>query len=165
MRREALIEEVEYTFQLALNRGDYYLGSARINFYLKDEAPKKGELFINSQAMAITELMMNDEQITDETAFVGQKISLDFPCIQPGWNTVSLKYMTPYNKNSIGLYTFTDSKDDLQYLVSQFEAFHCFRVFPSFDQPSIKAKMSLTISCPKDWQAVSNGIETRYEYT
>ena len=73
--------------------------------------------------------------------------------------------MTPYNKNSVGLYTFTDSKDDLQYLVSQFEAFHCFRVFPCFDQPSLKAKMQLIVTCPSEWNAVSNGIEKRYEYS
>ena len=35
-KREELIEEVEYHFQLALKKGDYYLGSATINFYLKD---------------------------------------------------------------------------------------------------------------------------------
>jgi len=76
-----------------------------------------------------------------------------------------MKYLSAYNKNSVGLHTFTDSKDDLQYLTSQFEAFHCFRVFPCFDQPSIKAKMTLTVTCPKDWSPVSNGIETRYEYS
>ena len=70
--------------------------------------------------------------------------------------------MTPYNKNRVGLHTFTDSSDQQQYLYSQFEAFHCFRVFPCFDQPDLKAKMSLIVMCPEDWKAVSNAIETRY---
>ena len=115
--------------------------------------------------MAISELVINDQPITDSSAFQGQKINLALPPVQPGWNTVRLKYLTPYNKNSVGLYTFTDSKDDLQYLTSQFEAFHCFRVFPCFDQPSLKAKMSLIVTCPSEWSAVSNGIERRYEYS
>ena len=55
-----------------------------------------------------------------------------------------------------------DSSDNQQYLYSQFEAFHCFRVFPCFDQPDLKAKMSLIVLCPTDWRAVSNSIETRY---
>jgi aminopeptidase N len=46
---------------------------------------------------------------------------------------VRLRYFTPYNKNRVGLHTFTDLKDQQQYLYSQFEAFHCFRVFPCFD--------------------------------
>lgn len=73
-----------------------------------------------------------------------------------------LRYLKPYNKNSIGLHTFTDSADQNQYLYSQFEAFHCFRVFPCFDQPDLKAKMTLTTTCPRDWHAVSNSPEQRY---
>lgn len=63
------------------------------------------------------------------------------------------------------MHTFTDSADQQQYLYSQFEAFHCFRVFPCFDQPDLKAKMSLIVLCPKDWRAVSNAIEKRYQLT
>lgn len=36
-------------------------------------------------------------------------------------------------------------------------------MFPCFDQPDLKAKMQLTVTCPKFWQAVSNSIETRYD--
>jgi aminopeptidase N len=32
--------------------------------------------------------------------------------------------------------------------------------FPCFDQPDIKAKYTLTLDIPKDWQALSNGAET-----
>ena len=37
------------------------------------------------------------------------------------------------------------------------------KVFPSFDQPSLKAKMTLNGICPQVWKFVSNGIDTRYE--
>ena len=60
-RRCQLIEDVEYDFQLALKKGDYYLGKAVINFYLKS-MPGKNELFLSSQAMAIGELMINDKE-------------------------------------------------------------------------------------------------------
>ena len=115
--------------------------------------------------MAIADLMINDQKFTEKEYFQEQKIPLEQPHVILGWNTVQLKYLTPYNKNQIGLHTFTDSKDNQQYLYSQFEAFHCFRVFPCFDQPGLKAKMQLTVLCPKEWQAISNGIETRYEYS
>lgn len=81
-----------------------------------------------------------------------------------GWNTVNLKYLTPYNKNKTGLHTYTDGQDNNQYLYSQFEVYSCFRVFPSFDQPSLKAKMELSVICPREWEAISNGIEERYDY-
>ena len=36
-------------------------------------------------------------------------------------------------------------------------------MFPCFDQPDLKAKMSLIVLCPTEWRAVSNAIETRYQ--
>ena len=38
--------EIEYEFQLALQKGNYYLGKASVNFYLLKE-PQMGELFLN----------------------------------------------------------------------------------------------------------------------
>src|SRR5262249_28050521 len=32
--------------------------------------------------------------------------------------------------------------------------------FPCFDQPNLKARFSLELNVPKDWQAVANGAET-----
>jgi len=83
--------------------------------------------------------------------------------VQVGWNTVQLKYLNPYNTNRVGLHTYTDQSDNQQYLYSQFEAFHCYHVFPCFDQPSLKAKMSLTVMCHRDWVTVSNSIERKYD--
>ena len=101
---------MEYDFSLALKKGDYYLGNAVINFYLK-RVPADDELFINSQAMAIGSLVMNAQKITDADAFDNQRINLKSNILVQGWNTVELKYFTPYNKNRIGLHTFTDLQD------------------------------------------------------
>jgi aminopeptidase N len=35
--------------------------------------------------------------------------------------------------------------------------------FPCFDQPNLKARFSLELNIPKEWQAVSNGAETFHE--
>jgi hypothetical protein len=36
-------------------------------------------------------------------------------------------------------------------------------VFPVFDQPDLKAKMTLTALCPDDWVTVGNSKEIRHE--
>ena len=132
---------MEYSFQLALKKGDYYLGSAFINFYLGDGELKDGELFLNFNGLVIADLTINDEEVKEKDVFKGQRIQLSPKTVSPGWNTVRVKYINAYGKSSVGLYTCTDAKDDLQYLTSQFEAFHCQKVFPCFDQPSVRAKM------------------------
>jgi len=105
--RLELISEIEYEFNLALNKGKHYLGQATINFYL-EKMPSADELFLNSQALAIANLHINDKHITSADAFKGQKIPLPADKVQLGWNTVSMKYFTPYQTNRTGLHTFTD---------------------------------------------------------
>lgn len=161
MVRHGLVSDIEYDFQLALNKGEQYLGKAVVNFYLNKE-PQHGELFLNLQSVAIADLVINDKHISADNIFKDQRIRLDLPHVALGWNTVTLRYLNNYNTNRVGLHTYTDTSDQRQYLYSQFEAFHCFRVFPVFDQPNLKAKMSLAVTCPDDWSAVSNSIETRY---
>ena len=74
-----------------------------------------------------------------------------------------MTYFNAYNTNSTGLHTFTDQNDSNQYLYSQFEAHHFHRVFPGFDQPDMKAKMTLMATVPAEWVAVSNAKEIRWE--
>ena len=106
------MEDVEYSFQLALKKGDYYLGSAFINFYLADGELKDGELFLNFNGLAIADLNINDEEVKDKDVFKGQRIQLSSSTVSPGWNTLRVKYINAYGKSSVGLYTATDAKDD-----------------------------------------------------
>ena len=55
-KRKEHIMEIEYDFQIALQKGDYYLGNAVINFYLKTMPSSDTDLFINSQALAVADL-------------------------------------------------------------------------------------------------------------
>ena len=63
------MQEVEYWYQLALKKGDHYLGSASINFYLADGEIKDGELFLNFSGLAIADLSINDEEVKDKGVF------------------------------------------------------------------------------------------------
>lgn len=162
-RRRELISDVEYTFAVALNHGSHYLGQAEVKFYLEQLPQNDQELFLNSQALAITDLKINGNEVTGEAAFSNHVIPLRPAHVKLGWNKVTLRYFTPYNNNRVGLHSFIDQQDQKQYIYSQFEAFHCFRVFPCFDQPNLKAKMTLSLTIPQDWIAVGNEKEVRYE--
>lgn len=163
IKRKGLVEEVEYDFQLAIRKGKFYLGKAVINFYLRRLPKESGDLFLDFCSLAITELLINDKHLKGSQVWKNQRIQLAAEHVQLGWNTVSVRYINQYNTNRIGLHTYTDSSDGKQYLYSQFEAFHCYNVFPVFDQPNMKAKMSLCVTCPQDWKAVSNGKDIRYD--
>lgn len=75
-----------------------------------------------------------------------------------GKNIISFSFKNTYVRNGAGLHWFQDPSDDRVYLYSHLEPFFCHRIFPCFDQPDIKAPLSLTTHCPlREWVAVGNG--------
>lgn len=102
------MSDIEYTFSLALKKGDNYLGQAEINFYLEQMPANDDELYLNSNALAISELTINEDQKDNQRYFEGQRIRLERADLKQGWNIVSMKYFTPYQKNRTGLHTFID---------------------------------------------------------
>ena len=71
------MSDIEYTFSLALKKGDYYFGQAEINFYLETMPENDEELFINSNALAVSELTINEDPKLEQKYFQGQKIRLE----------------------------------------------------------------------------------------
>jgi hypothetical protein len=53
------VSDIEYSFSLALNKGSYYFGQAEINFYLEIMPQNDEELFLDSNAIAISQLCIN----------------------------------------------------------------------------------------------------------
>ena len=71
-------------------------------------------------------------------------------------NKVLIKYSNVYDNDGSGCVSFIDT-DKKQYLYTQFEPNMASRVFPLFDQPDLKARMELAISCHESWPtAISN---------
>lgn len=68
----------------------------------------------------------------------------------------SLQYQMPYSVTREGLNIYRDG--ELSYIYSQL-IFHCWAVFPCFDQPDIKAVLKLRLLTPEDWAVASNGKE------
>ena len=64
-KRRELISDVEYVYALALNHGEHYLGQADIKFYAEHLPANDEELFLDSGALAVADLKINDHHITE----------------------------------------------------------------------------------------------------
>ena len=64
--------------------------------------------------------------------------------------------LNKYRKDGVGLHSFLDTKDQQQYLYTQFEADFCHYVFPCFDQPDLKASWAFSAVVPEDWTVIAN---------
>src|SRR4029078_4181448 len=66
----------------------------------------------------------------------------------------------PYVNDGDGMHVFTDPADDETYVSALLGMDIARKVFACFDQPDLKARLSLTVTPPADWPVVANGRET-----
>ena len=63
--RADIVSEIEYTFCLALKKGEHYFGQAKIKFYVEKLPDTDEELFLNCNALAVADLKINKKLKTD----------------------------------------------------------------------------------------------------
>lgn len=83
--------------------------------------------------------------------------------LKAGKNTLSIGYSRPYATDGSGLHRFVDPENSEVYLYSDFEPYDANRMFPHFDQPSLKATYTLDVKAPKQWKVISATRETNIE--
>ena len=81
-------------------------------------------------------------------------------------NRVQFGFENSYVTNSAGLHYYKDPKDAKVYIFSHLEPFFCHRFMPCFDQPDLRAPLSLTVTSPdKQWLVIANGKERNTDGT
>ncbi len=60
-------------------------------------------------------------------------------------NEVSIKFENSYTTNGVGFHKAVDPVDQEVYLYTELEPFYCHRWFPCFDQPSIRAPLTMSV--------------------
>ncbi len=126
-------------------------------FYSKSEISftcnKPGySTFIDAVGRSVISATLNGAAV-DVSSFDGESIFLKDLAAD---NVLVIEIEAEYSKSGEGLQRSVDPADGEVYLYSQGETAHIRNMFACFDQPSVKATFSLTVTTPAHWQAVSN---------
>jgi len=126
-------------------------------FYSKSEVSftcnKPGySTFIDAVGRSVISATLNGAAV-DVSHFDGESIFLTNLAAE---NTLVIEMEAEYSKSGEGLQRSVDPADGEIYLYSQGETAHIRNMFACFDQPSLKATFTLTVTTPGHWQAVSN---------
>ena len=108
--------------------------------------------FIDAVGRSVISATLNGTAV-DVSNFDGESIFLTNLAAD---NTLVIELNAEYSKSGEGLQRSVDPADDEIYLYSQGETAHIRNMFACFDQPSLKATFTLTVTTPGHWQAVSN---------
>ncbi len=149
--RKARVANADYELFIDLHSNpDEFAGKARLRFDLNDNS---SDLSIDFGGGTIRELRVNDEPV--EIDHNGFFIVVSAAALQRGPNTIDISYQHAYGEDGTGLHRFVDPEDGSTYLYTYLWPYYANRLFPSFDQPNLKATFSLSVLAPQSWEVVS----------
>src|SRR5207248_11704143 len=104
---------------------------------------------------------VNNRSVT--TVFNGAHLRIPAEAVHEGSNVVTADFSTPIAAAGASIIKFHYDKDGSDYLYTLLVPSDANLLFPCFDQPDLKARLTLTLKVPAAWTAIANGITARVD--
>src|SRR5512143_484141 len=150
--RSKQLSAIRYAMNLSVVARDTARGSITIRF----RAKTRGDVVVDFRGPSLSDITVNGAATT--TTFNGVHLRIPAASIMAGENVVSADFKTPIAPAGASIIKFHDDKDGNDYLYTLLVPSDANLLFPCFDQPDLKARLTLTLTVPKTWQALANGV-------
>jgi aminopeptidase N len=156
--RAAAVSGVAYSIRLGLTAGSTsFSGRADIRFTLAQSA--EGPIFLCFRGQTIHAMRLNGSDVATP-AWNGYRLTLDQGLLKRGAeNRLEVEYENAFDTGGDGVFRFVDPEDSAEYIYTNFEPYEAHRLAPLFDQPDIKARLTLEVLAPSEWVVMANGAE------
>jgi aminopeptidase N len=148
--RAELLEVTSYDVTLDLTTGDKTFRTTTVVGFTSRTAG--ASTFVDLIAAGVDEVVLNGRSLPVHEVVSTGRIAL--PALDAD-NELRVVADGAYMHTGEGLHRFVDPVDDEVYLYSQFEVADARRVFACFDQPDLKAPVTLTVTAPAHWTVVA----------
>lgn len=154
--RAARIGGVEYDLALDVTRRDTATGRVVIRF----ERLQGGDVIVDFRGYALDGARANGRALGALEAN-GAHVRIPAAALRPGRNTLEFHFRAGIAAAGQSIIRFHDRTDGADYLYTLLVPADANALFPCFDQPDLKARVSLTLTTPAGWRAVANGALLR----
>lgn len=155
--RSRLVSAVRYDLKLSLQAPDTARGSVVVQF----DAKRSADVILDFRGPSLSHVVVNG--VAAKVAFNGAHLRLPASTIRAGKNSVSADFTTPIAPAGSSIIRFHDDKDGSDYLYTLLVPSDANLLFPCFDQPDLKARLTLALTVPTKWRALANGITQRVD--
>lgn len=158
--RAAAISGARYDLQIELAAGAAtFSGQIVAEFDLAAGFDPRAAFFC-FRGRTIASLRVNGTEI-DRPEWNGYRLYLPAAALRGGArNRVEVAWENQYDEGGDGLFRFVDPEDGCEYVYTNFEPYESHRLAPLFDQPDIKARLTLRVLAPAHWTVLANGEES-----
>ncbi|MBA3781740.1 MAG: aminopeptidase N [Nocardioides sp.] len=149
--RAALVTDVAYDIALDLTDRDTFGSTTTVRFTVTEEGASTFLELFDASAVAVSG--------AEAWEHSGNRVVLTG--LAAGAHEVTVSARLPYVTNGDGMHTFTDPADGETYVSAYLGMDMAHHVFACFDQPDIKAPLSLTAVAPEGWTVIGNGVASQ----
>jgi aminopeptidase N len=151
--RAATLDGVRYRLELDVTAQDSAPGRVVATF---QRAAGAGDLVLDFRGPSLGAVTANGETVTDGEWRNGH-LRIPARWLREGENTVAAGFTARIAPAGASIIRFNDATDGGTYLYTLLVPADANQLFPSFDQPDLKARFTFRITAPVGWEVLANG--------
>jgi aminopeptidase N len=155
--RAAALSNVRYEMTLSLARRDTARGTVTVRF----TAARSSDVVLDFRGPSLGGIRVNGAE--SKTEFNGAHLRIPARSIRAGANVVEMHFASLIAPAGASIIRYHDARDGTDYLYTLLVPSDANALFPCFDQPDMKARMTLSLTVPAGWRAIANGVTERVD--
>lgn len=148
--RAAAISVESYQVDLDVTGDERFRSQVTIRF----RATPGSRTFVECRPQTLCSVRINDTDL-DPAMLVDNRLPLTGLAER---NTLTIEAEMGYTNTGEGMHRFVDPADGETYLYAMSFLDQAQRIFAAFDQPDLKAPVTLTVTAPEHWTVAANGV-------
>ena len=150
--RAARVDSVRYHLALSVGRGDTAQGTVIVTFARRGE----GDAILDFRGPRLGTIRVNG-RVTSRAEWNGAHLRIPASLLRPGDNELRVPFSAMVAPAGASIIRYRDATDGAEYLYTLLVPADANALFPCFDQPDLKARVTLRLTTPRGWTAVANG--------
>ena len=143
---------------MTVSDGDTASGRVTVHFTTR----RRGAVILDFRGLSLGDARVNGAVWRDAPlAWNRHHLTVPASLVRLGRNTVALSFSTPVASAGAAIIRTRDASDSSTYLYALLVPSDAHLLFPSFDQPDLKARLTLQLTTPAAWTALANGALVR----
>ena len=153
--RAAWLRDVRYALSLDVTRRDTAIGSVVVRFSQR----AAHDVILDFRGQRVMRIVANGVSVRpdDPDVWNGAHLRIRAVHTRAGTNAITIDFASPIATAGASIIRSRDATDGQEYLYTLLVPSDANLLFPCFDQPDLKAKVSLTVTAPRQWTVLANG--------
>ena len=157
--RARTVSDVHYALMLRVSSADSAPGSVTVTW----KRAGNNDAFLDFRGRRLNKITVNKTNVPP-SAFNGAHVRMPANLLLDGVNQATLEFVSEVAASGASIIKSHDP-DGSDYLYTLLVPADANQLFPSFDQPDLKARVTFSLEAPKEWAVVANGAEHQMDVT